>query len=159
MIAFTRVDNRLIHGQIIEVWLPFLDVKRILVADDEAAANPLMKAAMALAVPSSIVVEVKPLDRVDFAQVQAESERTLLLLRDVRGVLHAKELGLVLSTLNVGNVHYAPGRFQRSPSVFLSAREMKSLRSLEKSGVAIEIRAVPKDKPLTLAEIETAGST
>ncbi|HEX8536183.1 MAG TPA: PTS sugar transporter subunit IIB, partial [Cystobacter sp.] len=50
MISLVRVDNRLFHGQVVEAWLPHLKVSRVIVADDEAAASPLVRAAMALAV-------------------------------------------------------------------------------------------------------------
>ena len=49
MITLVRVDNRLIHGQVVEAWLPHLKVQRVVVADDEAASSPLIRAAMALA--------------------------------------------------------------------------------------------------------------
>ena len=46
MISLVRVDNRLIHGQVVEAWLPRLKVKRVVVADDEAAANLLTNPAL-----------------------------------------------------------------------------------------------------------------
>ena len=57
-VALVRVDNRLVHGQVLEAWLPALDAHGILVADDEAAGNVLARSAMSLAIPPGVVFEV-----------------------------------------------------------------------------------------------------
>ena len=72
MITLVRVDNRLIHGQVVEAWLPHLKVSRVVVADDEAASSPLIRAAMALAVQSAIEVQILPLAQVDFAALSKD---------------------------------------------------------------------------------------
>ncbi len=153
MIALFRVDNRLIHGQVVEAWLPSVGAQRLLVADDEAAANPLIRAAMALAVPPTVKVQIAPLASADFASALSGPERTVVLVRDVGGAVVARERGLAFTALNLGNIHFESGRIQISPSVFLSPAEAKSLQALAGSGVAVEARALPKDKPLPLSEI------
>jgi len=155
VIALVRVDSRLIHGQVVEAWLPELKVSRILVADDGAAGNALTRAAMGLAVPPQIKVEIVPLTGADFQAAVAAPERVLVLLRDVSAALRAREQGLAIVTLNLGNVHFAPGRVQVSASVFLSPSELVALRALAASGTAVEVRAVPREKPLGMSEIET----
>ena len=71
MIALLRVDNRLVHGQVLEAWVPRLGARRIVVVDDEAAANPLALAAVTLAVPGELAAEVLPVDAVDWAALAA----------------------------------------------------------------------------------------
>ena len=154
MIALVRVDNRLIHGQVVEAWLPDLKISRILVADDSAAGSALTRAAMGLAVPQAVKVEIAPLSSADFAGAAASPERVLVLLRDVAAALRARELGLPIDALNLGNIHFAPGRVQVNASVYLSPAELVALRALAASGAAVEVRAVPKEKPLGLAEVE-----
>ncbi len=154
MIALVRVDSRLIHGQVVEAWLPELKVSRILVADDGAAGNALTRAAMGLAVPPPIKVEIEPVATADFAGAVASPERVLVLLRDVAAALSARERGLEMARLNLGNVHFAPGRVQVSASVYLSPSELVALRALAAAGAAVDVRAVPREKPLGMAEIE-----
>lgn len=91
MFSLVRVDNRLIHGQVVEAWLPHLKVERVVVADDEAAQSPLIRAAMGLAVNPNIEVIIQPLDAVDFATLSQDGRKTLLLIRDVGGVVQAKQ--------------------------------------------------------------------
>ena len=153
MISLVRVDNRLIHGQVVEAWLPQLKVARVAVADDEAAGSPLIRAAMALAVQSAIEVRIEPLGQLDFEALSRDSVKTLLLLREIAGVEQARARGLTLQHLNLGNVHFSSGRRQISSSVFLSPEEMASLRALSAAGVRVEARAVPAERPLELAEL------
>lgn len=153
MISLVRVDNRLIHGQVVEAWLPFLKVSRVVVADDEAAHSPLIRAAMGLAVSSTIDVRIEPLDEVDFGGLSQDAVKTLVLVREVEGVLSAGRRGLKLAQLNLGNVHFATGRKQVSPSVFLSQEELNRLKMLAEDGVQVEARGVPADRPVGFGEM------
>lgn len=153
MISLVRVDNRLIHGQVVEAWLPFLKVGRVVVADDEAAENPLIKAAMGLAVQPSIDVVIQHRSEPDWQQLSKDDVRTLVLVREVRDAVEAKEQGLALPRLNLGNVHFASGRKQVSPSVFLSQDELNQLKMLVEGGVEVDARGVPTDRPITFAEM------
>jgi len=153
VITLVRVDNRLIHGQVVEAWLPHLKVQRVVVADDEAASSPLIRAAMALAVQSAIEVQILPLSQVDFAALSRDGVRTLVLLRDVVAVPFAHAHGLLLEQLNLGNVHFGTGRRQVSPSVFLAEAELHALQALAAKGVRVEARAVPAEKALELSEL------
>ena len=153
MITLVRVDNRLIHGQVVEAWLPHLKVDRVVVADDEAAHSPLIRAAMGLAVPSNVDVVIEPLDAVDFGNVARDAVKTLVLVRDVDGALAAGLKGLALQHLNLGNVHFATGRRQVSASVFLSGTELSKLQSLAEHGSEIEARGVPSDRPISMVEM------
>jgi mannose/fructose/N-acetylgalactosamine-specific phosphotransferase system component IIB len=153
VITLVRVDNRLIHGQVVEAWLPYLKVSRVVVADDEAAESPLVKAAMGLAVQGSIQVDIQPLNQVDYASMSLDSVKTLVLVRDINGAVAAKGKGLHLKHLNVGNVHFSTGRKQVAPSVFLSPQEVDQLTMLAEEGADVEVRAVPSDKPLRLDDI------
>lgn len=154
MFAMVRVDNRLIHGQVVEAWLPHLRVERVVVADDEAAGSPLVRAAMGLAVNPSIEVIIQPLRALDYAALSRDQRKTLLLVRDVSGVVEAQAKGLQLTHVNVGNVHFATGRKQVTPSVFLSPDELNQLKMLAESGVQVEARAVPNERALSLEEMK-----
>jgi mannose/fructose/N-acetylgalactosamine-specific phosphotransferase system component IIB len=153
VISLVRVDNRLIHGQVVEAWLPHLKVSKVVVADDEAANSPLIRAAMGLAVSPSVEVEIKPLGQVDFAALGADGTKTLLLIRNIQDVVAAVERGLKILKLNLGNVHFEAGRRQVSPSVFLSRADLDRLKMLSGAGAEVEARAVPSDRPVTLADI------
>ena len=157
-VALVRVDNRLVHGQVLEAWLPALDAHGILVADDEAAGNVLARSAMALAIPPGVNFEVL---RVEAAAgllrpggKGPQAPRTLVLLRDVRDAVALSEAGVPVPQLNLGNVHFGRGRMQVSPSVFLDAGELAALEKLSRAGTQVEVRAVPSEAPLRLPDLK-----
>lgn len=150
MIALVRVDNRLVHGQIAEAWVPRLAIRRILVADDETARNALARAAMTLALPDDLPAEVVPVDSVDWAALAASPDRVLVLFRDVGDLRRASLRGLspaLAPRVNLGNVHHAAGRRPVTPSVFLREDELSAVRDLAAAGFSVEARALPSDSP------------
>ncbi len=157
MIALVRVDNRLLHGQILETWIPRLGIRDVVVADDEAAGSPLAQAAMTLCVPPDLPVRVVPVDRVDWSALAASRDPALVLVRDVAALLRARAGGLepaIARRVNLGNVHFADGRLPVTPSVFLTADEVARLRALAAQGFEIEARAIPSEPPAGIEEIE-----
>jgi mannose/fructose/N-acetylgalactosamine-specific phosphotransferase system component IIB len=153
VITLVRVDERLIHGQVVEGWLPHLKVQRVTVADDEAAQSPLIRAAMGLAIGANIEVQIGPVAEVPFAALSEDAVKTLVLLRDVPTVLDAQSRGLDVRKLNLGNVHFADGRRQVSPSVFLTDQDLEALEVLSAQGVEVDARGVPTDKPISVLEM------
>jgi mannose/fructose/N-acetylgalactosamine-specific phosphotransferase system component IIB len=158
-IALVRIDNRLVHGQVLEAWVPALSAQGILVADDEVRANALARSAMALAIPRRIAFKV--LHLAEAAEMLRPggtgpmTARTLLLVRDVSGVVALREFGVAIPHLNVGNVHFAAGRKQVTPTVYLDADELVALERLAASGTEIEARAVPAEAPVPLATLRS----
>ncbi len=157
MIALVRVDNRLLHGQILETWIPRLGIGEVVVADDEAAASPLARAAMTLCVPPELPARILPIAAVPWAALAASKAPVLVLVRDVAALVAARRAGLapaIAPAVNVGNVHFAPGRKPVTPSVFLSGEELGALRALAAEGFRIEARAIPSETPAGMGEIE-----
>ena len=156
-LLLVRVDNRLVHGQVLEAWLPAIDAQGILVADDEAARNTLVRSAMALAIPSRVIFQV--LRVAEAAELLkpggkgAPSPRTLLLLRDVRDAVALADQGVLLPRLNLGNVHFSSGRKQVAASIYLDASELAALEKLAAAGTEIESRAVPAEQAVSLATL------
>jgi N-acetylgalactosamine PTS system EIIB component len=151
VITLLRVDNRLLHGQILETWVPRLRARRVIVADDEAAASPLAQAAMTLCVPPNLPVDIGKVARVDWKGLAASPEPVLVLVREVSALASAVRDGLtpaLAPRVNLGNVHYAPGRTALTPSVYLSQDEVQTIRDLAGRGFELEARAVPSDAPV-----------
>jgi mannose/fructose/N-acetylgalactosamine-specific phosphotransferase system component IIB len=156
-IALVRVDNRLVHGQVLEAWVPALSAQGLLVADDEVARNALARAAMSLAIPRKLAFRVAGIaDAVEMLRpggAGAPATRTLLLVRDVRDAAALHDQGVAIAHLNLGNVHFSAGREQVTPTVYLDATEIETLRRLDVAGIEIEGRAVPAEVPVPFSAI------
>ncbi len=145
MIVLSRIDSRLIHGQVIEAWLPHLGVKRVVVADDDAALDPLAKVAYAMAIPDDVELILASVKDVDFQELAGDGVPTLVLFREVKSAVAAREWGLPNGMLNVGNVHSGPGRVSVSRSVFLDSSDSSALARLAQSGMTVRVQAVPSE--------------
>jgi len=151
--AWFRVDNRLLHGQIIEGWLPYLDATRLVVANDALAADELRQKIMMMTLSSRIcgsfvsLAEAKAV----FGALEAKSVRSLFLLANCQDVLWLVEQGVTVPVLNVGNLHYAEGKRQICPHVAVSKGDEDCLRRLRQHGVVLDFRRVPGDT-LTVEE-------
>jgi PTS system mannose-specific IIB component len=157
VIALVRIDNRLLHGQILETWIPKLSIGEVVIADDEAAASALARAAMTLCVPPELPVRILALGDVPWRLLAEGKRPVLVLLRDVRSLAQARGAGLspaLARTVNLGNLHFAPGRRPVTPSVFLSEADLAVLRELSAAGFEIEARAIPSEPPTGMGEIE-----
>ncbi len=139
-----RVDDRLIHGQVVFGWIQALGIQQILVADDATTANPTQRDLLMLAVPAGVVADV--LSVADAARVIAASQSnvpTMVLVRGPRELLELKDAGVPMSSVNVGNVHTGPGRRRLTKEVHATDEEIGIWRKLAAEGVRLEALWIP----------------
>ncbi|HMB14844.1 MAG TPA: PTS sugar transporter subunit IIB [Pelovirga sp.] len=146
-LVLTRIDNRLIHGQVLEAWVPHVKANCIVVANDVLAANSLKKMMMKASVPSRMRVEIATVaDAVQLLLTDAlDGFRVLLLFGTPVDALRAHRLGLNYQQLNLGNLHADAGKARFSCTVFLALEDLDDLKSLEEAGVNITARCIPAD--------------
>ncbi|WP_319543917.1 PTS sugar transporter subunit IIB [uncultured Pseudodesulfovibrio sp.] len=142
-----RIDNRLIHGQIIETWLPYTGAKQVVVANDELAHDILQQEIMSLAIPQTVDSSFVGVDALNdlLEQMNFDSGQTIVLFSSCADAKRAYEAGFDFDILNIGNVHYSPGKKQISPSVALSDEDENCLKILNRKGVKLDFRCVPND--------------
>ncbi|MBI2361897.1 MAG: PTS sugar transporter subunit IIB [Elusimicrobia bacterium] len=150
MLTLVRIDDRLIHGQVVEGWLPVLKVRRVFVISDSAADDPVQRALMELSLPDGVALEVLTLAAAPAAlkAAAAGGERALVLAPGPQEVLALHEAGVPFGSVNVGGLHFAAGTIQLGKAIFLDEEDMDSLEALAGRGVTIEGRAVPSESPL-----------
>lgn len=146
-IVLSRIDNRLIHGQVLEAWVPQLQADCIVVANDEIAALPLQRTLMQAAVPKNIRVVIGTVAEVVdlFARGEFAEARVLLLFATIADAVSARRGGVDFAELNLGNLHAAEGKQRYSCTVSLGQEDLASLRSLEEQGVRVVARCIPSD--------------
>jgi mannose/fructose/N-acetylgalactosamine-specific phosphotransferase system component IIB len=145
-IVLYRVDERLIHGQVVVGWGSRLHPDRFVVVDDELADSQWEQELYALGLPASMDALF-----VGVAEARARLEawrgdplRTVVLTRDVATMRRLAETGTLRDEeVNIGGIHYAAGRSQVLPYVFLSGEERAALRALSEAGARVSARDVP----------------
>jgi mannose/fructose/N-acetylgalactosamine-specific phosphotransferase system component IIB len=154
-IALVRVDNRLVHGQILEAWVPYIKAKCIIVVDNNISGDVFSETVIRMAVPSEIELIISSVD--DFAQnytfAHVGAKKTIVLFSNIADVCRAFNLGFHFDKLNIGNIHNEEYKICCSPSVFLCDKEIQNiLKLLEKAGVAIELKRVPRERAVNIRE-------
>jgi PTS system mannose-specific IIB component len=146
--VLTRVDNRLVHGQILETWVIHTDANSIVVFNDDLFNNKLQTEIIKAFVPSYIDVIIKKIDDIPslLEYLNREHNRCIVLFFNIHDALTAFKKGLPFNTLNLGNIHCQPGRRQITQTIFLNDMEIEELKVLEGMGIQIEIKAVPQEK-------------
>ena len=138
-----RVDNRLIHGQVIEGWLPYTGAAHLIVANDALAEDLLRQQIMSLAIPHHVDVRFVPLK--DLAGTLKEcGDESFVLFENLQDVRTAARSGVTLNVLNIGNLHYGASKKQLCTHVAVSEDDMAALRELVSGqGTELDFRAVP----------------
>jgi len=146
-LVLTRIDNRLIHGQVLETWVPYVHADCIAVANDEIAGSPLKRVMMESSVPSRMRVEIGSIDEIAALFLSGAFERckTLLLFGNTADALRAYRKGLSYPRLNLGNLHAGAGKTRLSCTIFLDPADLDALQQLEQQGVVISARCIPAD--------------
>mgnify|MGYP001619382978 CR=1 FL=1 len=129
-IVLIRIDDRLIHGQVIEGWLKTVHADRILVVSDEVIHDKIQSQLMGLAVPENVkltIADVK--DSVKIINDGHDTkERILVLLPDIETASKMIELKADIESLNIGGLHRSEGKTQYLKAVSLDEKDIEQLK-------------------------------
>ena len=145
-INLCRVDERLIHGQVMTAWVKKCWIKKIVLVDDELASDDFMKEVLALSAPSGVKVEVRSVeDTLQTINSSDSDESTLLLFKEVKFAYELYKVGYDLKELNIGNIGSSPIRKAITNQVYMSEDEKAMCRELNEKGVYVYIQKLPQD--------------
>lgn len=155
-VVLYRVDERLIHGQVIVAWGSRLHPERVVVVDDILAGSEWEQELYSMGVPDDMEAEFDTVERAleRLPGWQQSDERVLLLTRDVSTMNRLAATGLLEGAeINVGGIHHAPGRTRVLRYVFLSDGEREELRELSGRSGTVVARDVPTARGVPLEEL------
>lgn len=156
-----RIDERLIHGQVVVGWGNTLHPDLIVVADDEIAASTWEQELYALGLPEGLEAEFRSVDAVrdQLRGLQTGPRRAMVLTRDVGSMLRLASTGeLQGQEVNVGGLHHAADRRQVLPYVYLSDADRAALRELSDAGARISARDLPGARKVSLHRMLAEGA-
>ncbi|WP_152657546.1 PTS sugar transporter subunit IIB [Oceanobacillus sp. CFH 90083] len=154
MICFSRIDDRLIHGQVVTTWVNMHKIEQIVVLNDKIGNDATQKNILTMAAPSGIKVRAFPVKK--FAEIikkQKITRRTMLLFTTSEDVLEAVENGVPIDDLNVGGMRYREGREKVSKALSVTSEEREAFKELLEKGLNITVQMVPNDEKVDLREV------
>lgn len=153
-IVFSRIDDRLIHGQVMTTWVNLHNVEQIIVLNDRVAQDQTQKSILNMAAPPGIAVKVFPVEK--FGQILKKTtitRRTMLLFTNSEDVLLAVKAGVPITELNVGGMRYHEGREKLTKSVAVTESELDAFKELLARNLEVTIQMVHNDERVLLEEV------
>jgi PTS system mannose-specific IIB component len=147
LLRWFRVDDRLIHGQVVVAWRDYLRYDTILIVDDELAGDPYLRDVLCLAAPAGVKVGVHTTTEAVSVLI-APAFGQIVLLKRPETALALVEAGVPLPQLNVGNLAAAPGSRRVVGSISLTPAHVLTLDALAGHGVRVTFQATPDDPAL-----------
>lgn len=155
-IVLVRVDERLLHGQVVIGWGHELRPERYVLIDDDLAASDWEQELYRLAASGAADVVFVTVDeaRGRLAEWRDDRARTILLVRDIPAVRRLAEGGaLAGQEVNLGGLHHAAGRREVLPYLYVSESDLDDLRAIAASGVEVSARDLPDATRVPLATL------
>ncbi len=157
MIVMSRIDDRLIHGQVVEGWVNYLKATCIFVADDGVASNAFQRSIMELSVPQGLRVVIGRVEDI-CGQLRAaplNADRIILLFSNPADVLRAIKSGLDCQVINIGGMHYVPGKRKLMDVLAVNDEDLAALKEIAANGIKVNVQTVPTQRPVPLEKVFT----
>lgn len=147
-IVASRIDGRLIHGQVANLWTTKLDISRIMVVDNDVANNAIEKSGLKLATPSGVKLSILPVEKAaaNIVAGKYDSQRVLVVAKRPDRFLALVEAGAPIEVINVGNMSQTDNTKSITRSINVEANDVEDFKKLEEKGVKIVSQMVPNDR-------------
>ena len=159
-LLLARIDDRLIHGQVVHGWGSRLHPTWIGIVSDSLRADPARAALYLFAAPEDAKAFVLSVAEALGEETRrlVESQRAILLFPSAEEPLRLKQGGFPLEEVNVGGLHHAAGTHALLPYVYLDARDREQLRALGALGVRLVAQDLPTNPAHALAPLLTGAA-
>lgn len=153
-LVFTRIDDRLIHGQVCAAWLKTLsNVKHILVIDDKTSTDPFMAEMFALLIPSHISIEIRSVEDATKILKNGLEKPTMIIVKVPDTIKRLMDNGIEFDHLNIGGMGMSAGRKKLFQNISASDAERAIFKELIDRGVKVEIQIIPAQGCYDLAKV------
>ncbi|EOT40208.1 MULTISPECIES: PTS system mannose/fructose/N-acetylgalactosamine-transporter subunit IIB [Enterococcus] len=154
-----RIDERLIHGQVANMWTNYLQATRIMVVDNEAAKSDIAKSSLKLATPAGVALSVLPIEKAaaNIKSGRYENQRVFLIVKKPETLLELVKMGVNLPTVNVGNMSKKADTKQLTKSVNVSETDITALKALQDEKITVVVQMVPNEPKYSFDELLIKG--
>ena len=150
-----RIDDRLIHGQVVVGWGQPHDIRFLVLVDDLVASSDWEKELYRMAIPPEMEIYFADVETAirDHARYAGDPRPGILITGDITSMLRLVKGVKAIGSVNLGGIHHRAGREEKLRYVFLTPDEETQLRALEASGVEVTAQDVPSARARPLAEV------
>lgn len=150
-IVLSRIDERLVHGQVGVQWVGFADANIVVVVNDEVAEDSIQQNLMEMVLADGIAIRFWSVQKtIDTIHKASDRQRILLVCRTPKDFRQLVEGGVAISNINVGNMHYVEGKKQIAKTVSVGAEDVAEFEKLKALGVKCTMQGVPTESATDL---------
>ncbi|MCI5773701.1 MAG: PTS galactosamine transporter subunit IIB [Erysipelotrichaceae bacterium] len=145
-IVYTRVDNRLIHGQVANVWLSAINTNLIVVVDDEVSTNDMLQNIMKLTADAKgIGVRFFSVEKtIKVINNASEKQKIFLVAKTPNVIRRLVDNGVPIDKCNIGNMHFSEGKnIYKDPHVYVDKQDLDDIDYLKNKGLSVFIQITP----------------
>jgi fructoselysine and glucoselysine-specific PTS system IIB component len=152
MIKLTRIDDRLVHGQVAMTWTPALGADCLIVANDKVAKDEFMKMTLGLAKPASAKLLIKSLaDTVTFLNdPRSQNLKILVLVSSVKDAAALSNEVSEIQSVNFGGIRTKEGTHSIAKAIAVTDEDITIIKEMLAKGLELEVRQVPTDKKIMI---------
>lgn len=150
-----RIDDRLIHGQVVVGWGQPLNIRLLILVDDAVAASDWEKELYRMAVPPDMEVRFADVTTAirDHPKYAADPRPGLVLTGDISSMYRLVTGVKAIGSVNLGGIHHRAGRAEKLRYIYLTPEEEQQLKALEAAGVEVTAQDVPSARAVPLPEV------
>lgn len=153
-ILSTRIDNRLVHGQVGMTWVNSIQANLVLVANDEVANDEVQQSLMDMVLPEGVQSRYFTIEKtINVIHKASPTQKIFLVVRTPQDILRLIEGNVPIKYVNVGNMHFSDGKKQITPTVSVDDDDVATFKKIAEYGVELDVRGVPSDKGKNLLEL------
>lgn len=154
-IQLYRIDDRLIHGQVVVGWGQPHDIRFLVLVDDLVASSDWEKDLYRMAVPPEMDIYFADVETAirEHQRYASDPRPGILIVGDIASMYRLVRGVKAIGSVNLGGIHHRAGRVEKLRYVFLTPDEERDLVAIEAAGVEVTAQDVPSARPVPLAEI------
>lgn len=155
MIKLTRIDDRLVHGQVAFTWTPALGVNCLLIANDKVATDEFLKMTLGLAKPASSKLLIKSVKEaiVFLNDEKYSSLKILVLINNVKDAAELADNVSEIQSINFGGLRSKEGSKLISKAIAVNPDDITIINKLIDKGIELEVRQLPTDTRQPIADL------
>lgn len=147
-ISLIRIDDRMIHGQVVMTWIGYTKSQAIYLIDDVIANDDVQKELILLVAPSNVVVKIFSVDEAieNYDLWKDSNQKTMIIVRTPQVLLELLEAKLKLEAINIGGIGSSPGKKKLYRNISISSQERETLNAILDYGQTLYIQVVPSER-------------
>ena len=154
-IVLTRIDDRLIHGQVVTAWVKHVKGNRIIIVDDALVKDLFIQQVLRMAAPSGIKVDILNCEAAaeELKKDPENDERIIILVKVPQSIEYLIDNGVDIKTIILGGMGSRAGRQRFHKNISIGNDELECFRRLTDKGVQVLIQIVPDERAVDINKL------